>query len=220
MCTTWLELCLQPLWSVVRLCAQPFTLRIHPAKCHSQHSTTQKPKLLPFNQEMEAELENQKAKMEFHVVPTVSSADDLLGPVFSWKPARSWAIPEACFQQFIEIWVKMSSTAHEWARYWAAARCIVWLQVIHVLFAFCLPSFPVLIIYCLLSFASITAHGVHQPGSVRMIWVSLNTFSSQFLNPKQNILTELGWGVSMGRVPVRLKRRQVRVKGDPAVMVS
>lgn len=66
---------------------------------------------------MEAELENKKAKMEFHLLPTVSSADDLLGPVFSWKLVRSWAIPEAYFQQFIKIWVKMSSTAHELARY-------------------------------------------------------------------------------------------------------
>lgn len=48
--------------------------------------------------EMEAELENKKAKMEFHLLPTVSSADDLLGPVFSWKLVRSWAIPEAYFQ--------------------------------------------------------------------------------------------------------------------------
>jgi len=75
------------------------------------------------------------------------------------------------------------SKAHELVHYWIAARCTVWLQVIHVLFAFYLSSFQVFIIYCLLSSASITAHVVsHQPGSVKMIWVSLNTFYSQFLN--------------------------------------
>lgn len=93
----------------------------------------------------------------------------------------------------------MSSRARELARYWVAARCIVWLQVIHVLVAFCLPSFPLFIISCLLRFASTTAHGVHQPGSVKMIWVSLNTFSSWFLNLTktfwQNWVGERAWGM-------------------------
>lgn len=46
---------------------QTFALGLHPAKYHSQHITKEKPKLLTFNQEMEAELEK-KAKMEFQLV--------------------------------------------------------------------------------------------------------------------------------------------------------
>lgn len=56
-----------------------------PYKYHSSRIIAEKPQLLTFVQEMEAELEKKKAKMKFESITHVSSADDLLGAVLSWK---------------------------------------------------------------------------------------------------------------------------------------
>lgn len=180
--------------------------------------STQKPKLLPFNPGMEAELDNQKAKMGFHLSPTASSADDQLGPVFSWKLARSWAIPEAC---------GICGNLGEDEQHSPWVSRLLNCSQVHCLTAGDSCSL------CILPALSSSVHNLLPPQLCQhcSTWSSpawfcqndlgqLKHFQESVLKPNQNILTELGWGVRMGHVPVRLERRQVRVRGDPAVMVS
>lgn len=69
-----------------------------PYKYHSSRIIAEKPQLLTFVQEMEAELEKKKAKMKFESITHVSSADDLLGAVLSWKLLRIWLTTKHSFQ--------------------------------------------------------------------------------------------------------------------------